>query len=437
MQTVDTLIHAHWLIPIVPKGEVYEHYSLAAHQGKILQILPTTEAKKQYQADKEFNLQDHVLLPGLVNAHAHSPMVLFRGLADDLALMDWLNTYIWPAENKWVNPEFMIDGMQLAMAEMIRGGTTCFNEHYFFPDIAMDSIAKAGMRARVGLMVLEVPTPWSKDAADCFMKIEQCLAQGSPSELIQFSWAPHSPYAVSDENLLKIIDINKNLNLPIHMHVHETADEVNQSIERYGVRPLKRLANLGLLSPRLQNVHMTQALDEDIQLLKDNGCHVVHCPEGNLKLASGLCPVQRLRDNGINVALGTDGAASNNNLDLFGEIRTAALIGKVVANSPTATSAIDILEMATLGGAKAMHLDSDIGSLEAGKAADLIAVNLQHLNTQPVYHPISQLVYAAECSQVSDVWIAGKQILKNQGITTIDRESCLATAQKWAERLMP
>ena len=437
MPTIDTLLHARWVVPIIPRGMVYEHYSVAIKQGKIVDLLPTAEAKKQYQADNEIELADHVVLPGLVNAHTHSPMVLFRGLADDMVLMDWLQQYIWPAENKLVNAEFMRDGMLLAMAEMISSGTTCFNEHYFYPDITAKVIAEVGMRARVGLLVIGVPIPWSKDAADCLEKAKQCLAEGPPNALIQFGMAPHSPYTNDDETLLKIKALSEQFNLPIHMHVHETAHEISQSLREHGKRPLQRLADLGLLSPLLQNVHMTQVNDEDIQLLKNYGCHVVHCPESNLKLASGYCPVQQLRNAGINLALGTDGAASNNDLDLFGEMRTAALIGKSITNDPTATSTTDILEMATLGGAKALGLDHEIGSLEPGKAADLIALNFNHLNTQPVYHPISHLVYACHSSQVSDVWVAGRQLLKNYTLQTIDREECIISTQKWQSRIMP
>jgi 5-methylthioadenosine/S-adenosylhomocysteine deaminase len=437
MRSIDTLLHPRWIVPIIPRGVVYEHYSIAIHAGKIVDILATSEGKKQYQADNEIELVEHVVLPGLVNAHAHSPMVLLRGLADDMVLMDWLEQYIWPAENKLVNAEFIRDGMRLAMAEMISSGTTCFNEHYFYPDLSVNFIAEVGMRARVGLMVIDMSFPWSNNAEDCLNKAKQRLAQGPPNELIQFSMAPHSPHTNDDSILLEIKGLSEQFNLPIHMHVHETAYEISKSLADYGKRPLQRLADLGLLSPLLQNVHMTQVIDEDIELLINSGSHVVHCPESNLKLASGYCPVQRLREAGINIALGTDGAASNNDLDLFGEMRTAAMIGKAIANDPTATSATDILEMATLGGAKALGFDKEIGSIEPGKAADLIALDFNHLNTQPVYHPISHLVYACHSTQVSDVWVAGRQLLKNHKLQTLDRAECIAVAQKWRSRILP
>jgi 5-methylthioadenosine/S-adenosylhomocysteine deaminase len=436
MQTVDTLLHARWVVPIVPRGIVHEYYSIAINHGKIIDILSTPAAKKHYLAGDDIELGEHVLLPGLVNAHTHSPMVLFRGLADDMALMEWLQQHIWPAEQALVNDEFMRDGMRLAMAEMLSSGTTCFNEHYFFSDVSAEVIAEVGMRARVGLMIISVATAYAKNVEEYLAKGEAILARGSANSLINFGLAPHGPYTLDDAILLKIKALSDKLNLPIHMHVHETSDEIMLSLRDHGKRPLARLHNLGLLSPLMQNVHLTQVNDEEIALLKNTGCHVIHCPESNLKLASGYCPVQKLLDAGINLALGTDGAASNNDLDLFGEMHTAALLGKTVANDPTATSATNILEMATLGGAKALGLAADIGSLEAGKAADLIAVNLNHLNTQPVYNPISQLVYACHSSQVTDVWVAGKQLLKKGHLQTIDSAECIAAAQKWRARIL-
>lgn len=435
MQHVDTLLEARWVVPIIPRDTVFDHHTLVIHEGKILDLLPTSEAKNRYQADKVVELKDHVLLPGLVNAHTHSPMVLLRGLADDLALMDWLQNTIWPAENTHVNATFIEDGMRHAMAEMISSGTTCFNEHYFYPRKTAQVIADVGMRANVGLFVIDAKTPWCEDAAECFSKVEETLTKEPPSDRIQWTLAPHSPYMCGNETLLKIKELSDKNNLFIHMHVHEPPHEIEQSMKLYGKRPLQRLKDMGLLSPRLAAVHMTQTQPEDIPLLKENGVSVVHCPESNLKLASGFAPIQAFLEAGINLALGTDGAASNNDLDLFGEMHTAALIGKMVAQDPTATSALDVLEMATLGGAKALGLETKIGSLEPGKEADIIALNFKHLNTQPVYHPISHLVYACHSSQVTDVWVGGQQLLKNQELLTINRKDCLAAAHEWQERI--
>lgn len=436
MQKIDTLIHARWLIPIVPRNTIYDNYSIAVNAGKIIAILPSSDAKKRYLADNIHELYDHAVLPGFVNAHTHSPMALLRGLADDLKLMDWLENHIWPAEQACLNADFIKEGMKLAMAEMLLSGTTCFNEHYFYPELIATSVAEVGMRACVGMLVISVPTPYSQTVEEAFQKAEQCLAKGAPNSLIQFSLGPHSPYATDDNILLKIKKLSEEKNVLIHMHIHETAHEVELGMKNNGKRPLQRLADLGLLSPRLHAVHMTQTTDEDITLLQQSGTHVIHCPVSNLKLASGCCPVQKLRNAGINLALGTDGAASNNNLDMFTDMRITALLGKMVANDPTATSATDVLEMATLGGARALHIDHEIGSLEVEKSADIIAVNLNKINSQPNYNPISQLVYACHSNQVSDVWIAGKQLVKNHQLQTLNQENCLAIANKWRSNIM-
>ncbi len=436
MKEVETLLHARWVIPVIPRNAVYENYSIAIDQGKILAILPTTSAKNHYESENTLLLNNHVLLPGLVNAHTHSAMVLFRGLADDLALMEWLEKTIWPAERAFVNPEFVRDGLKLAMAEMLSSGTTCFNDHYFLPEVTANTIAEVGMRARVGLVVMSVPTPWAQNAQEYLDQAEHCLSHNTLSPQVYFSLAPHAPYTTDDKTLLKVNELSSKFKLPIHMHVHETAHEIQQSLNDYGKRPLQRLAELGLLSPLMQTVHMTQINDDDITLLQNSGTHVIHCPESNLKLVSGYCPVHQLRTAGVNLALGTDSAASNNNLDLISEMRTAALLGKTVANDATATSATDILEMATLGGAKALALDHEIGSLEPGKAADLIAVDLNHLNTQPVYNPISHLVYACHSTQVTDVWVAGQHLLKQKKFQTLNRNDILAATTAWQTRIM-
>lgn len=431
MQAVDTLIHARWVIPIIPRDTIYDHYSVAFSAGKILDILPTSAAINQYSSANVVDLPDHVLLPGLVNAHTHSPMALFRGMADDLMLMDWLQNHIWPAEKVKLNEAFMIDGMRLAMAEMLRSGTTCFNENYFFPEVTFDTVKAVGMRARIGFLIITAETAWAKDVHECLSKTRAMLAEGSDCELLSFSMAPHSPYVCDNEILIKVKELSDEYQLPIHLHLHEPAAEIEHSLKHYGQRPINRLKQLGLVSPWLQCVHYTQFIDADLEVLRDSGAHIIHCPESNLKLNNGFCPVQKFLDAGINVAIGTDGAASNNDLDMFGEMRTCALIGKTTANNPTATPATKVLEMATLGGAKALHLDHEIGSIETGKAADLIAVNLNELNTQPVYNPISQLVYACNSRQVSHVWIAGKTQLLNGNLTQLDAKEVIKNAQRW------
>lgn len=435
MNKVDTILYCRWVIPIEPHAKIYDNYAVIIHEGKILDVLPEAKAKEQYSSDDIQHLTDHAVLPGFVNAHTHSPMVLFKGLADDLPLMEWLNDHIWPAERKWLNDEFIADGTELAIAEMIQNGTTCFNEHFFFPEVMAKTIERNKLRACIGATIINFPTSWSQDENDGFTKFQAFYQSLPRTGLLTASLAPHAPYSVTDEMLVKINHFAGEHNLTIHMHVHETAHEVDESLEKFGKRPLRRLYDLGLLSERFQCVHMTQIDQDDVELLLKTGTQVTHCPESNLKLASGYSPVDLFLKKGINVALGTDGAASNNNLDMIGELRSAALIGKTIANSAAAVTAAEALRMATLNGAKALGLVNEIGSIEKGKAADLIAINLNHYNTRPIYNPISQIVYSANNTQITDVWVAGVQLLKNQQLLLIDEQQLQAKARKWQQRL--
>ncbi|MDH5360230.1 MAG: TRZ/ATZ family hydrolase, partial [Gammaproteobacteria bacterium] len=350
MQSVDTLIYARWIIPVEPADLVLEHHAIVIDDGRIIDILPGTIAAETYQAATIKQLDSHALIPGLVNAHTHTAMNLMRGMADDLPLMEWLEGHIWPAEAKWVSKEFVHDGCELAIAEMLKSGTTCFQEMYFFPDVVGRVADRVGIRACIGLIVIDFPTAWAQDADDYFRKGIAVHDQFRTNSLINSSFAPHAPYTVSDEPLERIRTYAEELDIPIHIHVHETAFEVKSAEEQSGKRPLQRLNELGLVTPRLVAVHMTQLNDDEIRLLADSGSHVVHCPESNLKLASGFCQVEKLIQAGINVALGTDGAASNNDLDMFSEMRTAAQLAKAVAGDASALPAAQALRMATLNG---------------------------------------------------------------------------------------
>lgn len=434
MKTIDTLIDARWVIPVEPAGVVLEHHAIACHDGKIIDILPSQQAQQAYQATNRYKLSDHIVIPGLINAHTHAAMSLFRGLADDLPLMDWLQNHIWPAEGRWVNPEFVHDGTQLAIAEMIRSGTTCFNDMYFCPDVSARVADSAGIRATVGMIIIDFPTVWASNADEYIHKGIEVHDHYRNNSLIHTAFAPHAPYTVSDSPLQRVATLAEELDIPIHMHVHETAFEVHDA-EQKGKRPLQRLQEIGLVSPRLMAVHMTQLNEADIEMLAAANAHVVHCPESNLKLASGYCPVQALVNAGVNVALGTDGAASNNDLDMLGEMRTAALLAKTVAHDASAIPAMKALEMATINGARALGLDDTIGSLVNGKAADLVAIDMSDIATQPLYHPISQLVYAATRQQVSHVWVAGKTLLKDGVLTTMDSDAIINKARQWAEKI--
>jgi 5-methylthioadenosine/S-adenosylhomocysteine deaminase len=432
---VDTLIHARWIIPVEPESVTYDYHTLVIDSGKIIDLLPTDHAKQKYQGTTTENLENHALLPGLINCHTHAAMTLMRGSADDLPLMEWLQNHIWPLEQKWMSEAFVKEGTDLAIAEMILGGTTCFNDMYFFPEITAQQAIHHGIRAKVGLIVIDFPTVWAQNSDEYIEKGLALHDQLRLSDLCSTAFAPHAPYTVSDEPLQKIRTLADELELPIHIHVHETLHEVEDALAQTGQRPLQRLQELGLVNPSLVAVHMTQITDEEISLFAESGAHIVHCPESNLKLASGFCPAARYLAAGINVALGTDGAASNNDLDMLGEMRTAALLGKAVAGDASAIPAMTALRMATINGAKALGLDACCGSLSVGKAADVIAIDLNYLETQPLYCPVSQIVYAASRQQVTDVWVAGKRLLKQRQLTTINVDDLKAKIAEWQQRL--
>ncbi|HET9123115.1 MAG TPA: TRZ/ATZ family hydrolase [Acidiferrobacteraceae bacterium] len=435
MQTIDTLISARWVIPVEPRGVVLPHHAVAIDGDRLLAIVPHAEAEARFAPREHRVLTHHALIPGLINAHTHAAMSLFRGLADDLPLEQWLHGHIWPAEARWVNHRFCHDGVLLSAAEMLRGGTTCINDMYFFPDATAQAAREAGIRAHVGLILIDFPTAWAKTADEYFAKGLALRDDLRASGLITTALAPHAPYTVSDDSLTRARTLAEQLDLQIHMHVHETRQEVEDSVARYGLRPLERLRRMGLVSPRLAAVHMTTLSDDEIALLATEGAHVVHCPESNLKIASGLCPVARLLRAGVSVALGTDGAASNNDQDMLGEMRTAALLAKGIAGDPTAVPAHEALAMATLYGARALGLDAQIGSLVAGKAADVVAVNLGDPLTQPVYDAVSHLVYAAARADVSDVWVAGRPLLRDGAFTQLDITAISEAASDWAQRI--
>jgi 5-methylthioadenosine/S-adenosylhomocysteine deaminase len=435
MQTIDTLIHARWIVPVEPDDCVYGYHSLAVHEGRVLAILPTDQARAAYAAGIEHDLDRHLLIPGLVNAHTHAAMTLLRGLADDLPLNEWLNDHIWPAESRWVNEEFVHDGSRLAMAEMLRGGTTCFNDMYYFPDVTARVAAHCGMRACVGLIVIDFPTVWAQDADEYLSKGLAVHDHYRGDPLIRTAFAPHAPYTVSDGPLQRVCVLADELDIGIHMHVHETVEEIRKAVESTGERPLARLRELGLVSPALMAVHMTQLTREEILDFASGGGHIVHCPESNMKLASGFCPVAELAGSGINIALGTDGPASNNDLDMIGEMRTAALLAKVVGGDASALPAHAVLRMATLNGAVALGLGEETGSLTPGKWADMAAICLDTIETQPLYDPVSQLVYACGRDQVTDVWVAGQHLLKERQLTTLDIQEILHRARDWQARI--
>jgi 5-methylthioadenosine/S-adenosylhomocysteine deaminase len=395
-------------VPVEPAGAVLEHHAVAVRDGAIEQVLPESEALQRFPDYERVELPDHVLMPGLVNAHTHAAMSLMRGLSDDLPLMRWLQEHIWPAETKHVSPRFVRDGTALACAEMLRGGITCFNDMYFFPEAALEAAREAGMRVALGLIVVDFATAYASDPADYFRKGLALRDQQSDEPLVSFCLAPHAPYTVSDPTFRQVATLAAELDLPVHLHVHETEHEIERSVAEHGVRPLERLRRLGLVDSNLIAVHSVHVDEEEVRLLARHGCSVAHCPSSNLKLASGFAPVESMLKHKINVALGTDGAASNNRLDLFGEMRTAALLAKAVARDAEAMPAHAALRAATLGGARALGLGQRIGSIEAGKRADLAAVALRGPELAPCYDPVSHLVYAAGREHVTHVWVDGE-----------------------------
>jgi 5-methylthioadenosine/S-adenosylhomocysteine deaminase len=435
MQSIDLLIEARWIVPVEPRGVVLENHAVAIDADRIVALLPTADAHARYSPRERVVLDEHALIPGLVNAHVHNPMTLMRGLADDLPLMRWLQEHIWPAEAKAIGPEFVRDGIELAVAEMLRGGTTCCNENYFFPDVQAATYRRLGFRAMVGLPVIEFPSAWAATRDEYFDKGLAVHDEFRDEILLGTSFAPHAPYTVSDESFERIRLLSDQLDLPVHLHLHETAHEVEEAKRERGARPLARMQSLGLVNDHLIAVHMTQLTDAEIAACAEAGVAVVHCPESNLKLASGFCPAEKLRRAGIRLALGTDGCASNNDLDMFGEMRTAALLAKAVAEDASAFDAASTLHAATLGGAQALGWVDRIGSIEPGKQADLAAVRLDEIETQPMYDVISQLVYAAGRQQVSDVWIAGVRKLRGRVLSDLDTAELRDKARRWRERL--
>lgn len=435
MQTIDLLIEAGWVVPVEPHGVALRDHALAVDAGRIVALLPAAEARAAYAPRERVERPHHVLLPGLINAHTHSPMALMRGFADDLPLMTWLREHIWPAEGQVMSPDFVRDGTELAVAEMIRGGTTACNELYFFPDVIAATCARLGFRALVGSPIIQFPSAWARTEAEYLEKAVHVHGEYRDHPLVRIGLAPHAPYTVSDAALARLHRLSEELDLPVHMHVHENHEEIEECLRNDGVRPLERLHRLGILGPRFIAVHMTQLTDAEIALCARAGLSVAHCPESNLKLASGLCPVHRLLAAGVNVAIGTDGCASNNDLDMLGELRTASLLAKGVAGDASAVDAATALRMATLDGARAMRIEGRVGSLGPGKEADVVALRLDEIEALPFYSVLSHLVYAASRRQVTDVWIAGARRLADGALVGWDMGDLRARAGRWSAQL--
>jgi 5-methylthioadenosine/S-adenosylhomocysteine deaminase len=435
MKSADTIIDARWIVPVEPAGVVLEGHAVAIAAGAIAAIGPAREVRASYDAPERITLADHALVPGFVNLHTHAAMSLMRGLADDKPLMDWLRNDIWPVEARVMSPAFVYDGTLLACAEMLRSGVTCFNDMYFFGEDAAHAAVRAGMRAVVGMIVLESASAYASDAADYLAKGLAMRDALRDEPLLSFALAPHAPYTVANATLERIATYAAELDVPVHIHVHETTDEIEDSLKAYGVRPLERLSQVGLLGPSLVAVHAVHLETSEIDTLARHGCSVAHCPSSNLKLASGIAKVAQMRSRGLNVGIGTDSAASNNRLDVLGESRLAALLAKGASGDATAVPAHDALHMATLAGAKALGLDSRIGSLVPGKRADIAAIDLSALELAPCYDAASQIVYAATAQHVSHVWVDGRARVADGALVDFDTRELALKALHWKDKI--
>jgi 5-methylthioadenosine/S-adenosylhomocysteine deaminase len=433
-ETIDLLIEPSWIAAVDP-DVVLKNHAVAVHAGRIIALLPSAEARSRFNPAQRVLLEDHILIPGLINLHTHAAMSLMRGLADDLPLMDWLEKHIWPAETANVSTQFVYDGTRLACAEMLAGGITCFNDMYFFPEAAAAAASEFGMRAMLGITAIEFPTPYASDANDYIDKGLAVREQWLNHPLIGFCLAPHAPYTVSDTTFERLATLAAQLNIPIHCHIHETRHEIEESRHLHGLTPLARLKRLGLLGPGFIGVHGIHIDFPDLELLAATGCNIAHCPTSNLKLGSGIAPVAQMRQLGINVGLGTDGAASNNRLDMFGEMRLAALLAKGSTGDASILPAREALRMATLDNANALGLASEIGSITPGKAADLVAVSLKGLNTKPCYDPVSHLVHVAGRECVTHVWVGGKCCVDHKTIVGDGQNDLESAIALWQNRL--
>lgn len=431
----DLVIEARWIATVASMQPILESHSVIVQAGVIVDLLPISAARQKYTGSTLVSLDDHVLIPGLINLHTHAAMSLMRGIADDLPLMAWLDKHIWPAEQAVVSEHYVKNATLLACAEMLSGGITCFNDMYFYPQATAMTASEVGMRANLGLIVLEFPSAYASDADDYLQKGFVAHDSWRNNPLISSSIAPHAPYTVSNQTFEKVITYAEQLGLGIHTHLHETRDEVAHSEAQYGLRPLQRLAEFGLLGPNLVAAHGVHLLNNEIEMLAEYGCHVAHCPSSNLKLASGIAPVAQLLAQGVNVGLGTDGAASNNRLDIFAEMRLSALLAKGVSGDATVIPAHQALEMATINAAKALGLDHKIGSIEVGKLADLAAVKLSDLATNPCYDPISHLVYTCGREQVTHTWVAGELRYSNGVYANIEPLELKEIINTWQPKL--
>ena len=435
MIKVDKIISATWIFTGEDQDKVLFDHSIVVNDKKIRDIQPTIKAHQIYEADETYQLSNHILLPGLINTHTHCAMSLLKGYADDLQLETWLNDYIWPAESKFVNYDFVLDGSELAIVEMIKGGTTTFNDMYFFPDATAEAVKSLGIRANIGLVVMEFPSNYANDPQEYLNKGFEFRDNWRNNNLISTSIAPHAPYSVSNSTFELINTYAEQLNLTIHTHLHETKNEIEESIKQFGSTPIERLNELGLLGPKLMAAHCVHLSENDIYQLKSNGVSVLCNISSNMKLGSGFVDVYNLTNNNINIAIGTDSSASNNRLDMFAEMRSMALNNKGLTMKSEFLKPSEVINMATINGAKALGLDNITGSIIENKYADIIAVNLDRIDTQPCYDPLASLVYCADRTSVEYVWINGDTKLKERVLLNVEENEILQKVKLWKNKI--
>ena len=434
-KNASIIISASWIFTSNSEGQLLSDYSIVIENDKIIDLVPQDKVFDEYEANDTYQLTDHILIPGLINTHTHAAMSLFKGFADDLPLQDWLNDYIWPAEKEFINSSFVKDGSILALSEMIKSGVTTFNDMYFFPDATAEAVKELGVRSNIGLVVLDFPTNYATDPEDYLLKGFEFRDKWRNEELITTSIAPHAPYSVSDEAFTLINTYSEELSINIHTHLHETQWEIEDSIEKYGITPVQRLNNLGIIGPSLMAVHCVHLNDQDMATLAKNKVSIVHNPSSNMKLGSGIADIAKMLKQNLNISLGTDSSASNNRLDMMEEMRLAALLIKGSTKSPESFSANEAIKMATINGAKALGLESIIGSIEKNKKADLVAIDLNSIENQPIYNPLTTFVYSSSRSDVSYVWIDGEIKLKDKKLVKIDEKRIIQLAKKWQRKL--
>lgn len=432
---VDLIIHGGTIVTMDGSRRVIENGSVAVKGGRVVAVGPVAELDHAYTAREVINAAGKAVIPGLINGHTHVPMTLFRGLADDLDLQEWLTKYIFPAEAKNVNEEFVRVGTRLGLAEMIRGGTTTYCDMYYFEDAIADESSKAGVRGVLGETIIDFPVADNKTNAEAMAYVEDFVKKWKGNALIVPAIAPHAPYTVSEEHLKAVRAFSDRTGAPIVIHVSETKREVDDSIKTKGASPVDYLDRIGFLNNRVIAAHVVWPTEEEIGVLKRLGVGVVHNPQSNMKLASGVAPIPEMIRQELRLGLGTDGAASNNDLNMWEEMDTAAKLHKLISNDPKVVTALQALELATISGARALHLEKEIGSIEVGKRADLVIVDLDDLNQTPYFNIYSELVYATKAADVRTVIIEGRVVMRDRRLLTLNEETIKSDARRYRERI--